>query len=58
MISKPDAPLRAFGIGLFLSAAVCVILSTGCTYNRNAPLLFSEIQINDSANNNEIPLIK
>lgn len=33
-------------------------LFSGCTYNRNAPLVSSEIQVNDSANNNEIPLIK
>lgn len=33
-----------------------ILLSSGCTYNRNAPWLSSEIQINDSANGNTIPI--
>jgi hypothetical protein len=37
-----------------------IILSTlsACTFTRNAPLISSEIQIRDSANNNELPLLK
>lgn len=43
---------------LFKYLLICAALAlTGCTFTRNAPLISSEIQINDSANNNEIPLV-
>jgi hypothetical protein len=40
---------------LFIVAAC--LCGSGCTITRNAPLISSEIQINDSANNNEVPLL-
>jgi len=55
---KPLRNPRYATAAIFVAAALAVLLSTGCTYNRNAPLISSEIQINDSANNNEIPLLK
>lgn len=55
---KPLRNPRYATAAIFIAAVLVVLLSTGCTYNRNAPLISSEIQINDSANNNEIPLIK
>jgi hypothetical protein len=42
---------------LMLFSVLCILLSvfcSGCT----APLISSDIRINDSLNNNEIPLIK
>jgi hypothetical protein len=60
---KPLRNPRYATAALFISAALAVLLGSGCRsplveINRNAPLISSGIQINDSANNNEIPLIK
>lgn len=46
-----------------LLAVAAIFAGAGCRsplveINRNGPLISSEIQINDSASNNEIPLLK
>jgi hypothetical protein len=44
-------------IRVAIVVTMIVVILSGCTINRNAPLISSEIQINDSANNNEVPLL-
>ena len=54
--------LGSFCLLLFLIAAVFITLAIiitslqGCTYTRNAPLFQSDIQINDSLDNNTLPV--
>ena len=51
---KTDMTLRM--IGIVVLAIACVTSGTGCTINRNAPLLETNINVQDSANGNTVPL--
>lgn len=53
-VSMGPSPRRILTLILIVEALIIIWLLTGCT----APLISSDIRINDSLNNNEIPLIK
>jgi len=60
---KPLRNPRYATAAIFIAAALAVLLGSSCRsplieINRTGSLISSGIQINDSANNNEIPLIK